>query len=221
MRFIVLCDEVDHGDIPLLTVPVATPDALFDTLWIPREVVVDYSLAELKVQPFCASLCTNQDLRTRAELVHERESNCNLATGLRSWRKTHTFFLLPTGVCLLRPFMVIHAAKQRNVVVLKADIQQQASQVLLRGNGLRKNHGLATATTVSTKIKHHTNRFLKRPRFRIVRERARACDEAFDAGQFVSEGFTIHWGRDFFGRFVDLILVLEISKHVHRRFVGV
>src|SRR5438034_10788913 len=118
MRFIVPCDEVDHGDIPLLTVAVAAPDALFDPLRIPRKVVVDYSLAELKVQPFCASLRANKDLGTRAKLVHERESHRNLATGLRSWRKTHTFFLLPEGVRLPRPIMVIHAAKQRNVFVL-------------------------------------------------------------------------------------------------------
>ena len=96
VRFIVPCDEVDHGDIPLLAVPMATPDALFDSLWVPRQVVVDDGLAELKVQPFCAGLRAHQDLRTRAEFVHERKSHGDLATGLR--RLAENGRLLPVAI---------------------------------------------------------------------------------------------------------------------------
>src|ERR1700693_4689506 len=80
MCLVVPCDEVDHGDIPLLAVPMATPDTLFDALWVPGQVIVDDRLAEWQVQPFCACLCAHEDLRTRAEFVHECKAHGDLAT---------------------------------------------------------------------------------------------------------------------------------------------
>jgi predicted dinucleotide-binding enzyme len=47
MRLIVPSDEIDHCDIALLAVPMAAPDALFDALRVPRQVVIDNGLAKL------------------------------------------------------------------------------------------------------------------------------------------------------------------------------
>src|ERR1700694_3791735 len=73
MRLIVPGDEVDHGDITLLAVPMTAPDALFNALRIPGQVIVDNRLAKLQVQPFCARLGTDENLRARAELVYKCE----------------------------------------------------------------------------------------------------------------------------------------------------
>jgi hypothetical protein len=40
-------DEIDHCDIALLAVTRAAPDALFDALRVPRQVVIDNGLARL------------------------------------------------------------------------------------------------------------------------------------------------------------------------------
>ena len=80
VRLVVPRDEVDHGDVALLAVPMAAADALLDALRVPRQIVVDDRLAELEVQPFRAGLGADEDLRTRAELVHEREPHGDLAT---------------------------------------------------------------------------------------------------------------------------------------------
>jgi hypothetical protein len=47
VRLIVPSDEIDHGDIALLAVTMAAPDALFDALRVPRQVVIDNGLAKL------------------------------------------------------------------------------------------------------------------------------------------------------------------------------
>src|SRR5260370_18250397 len=56
MRLVVPGDKIDHRDISLLAVPMAAPDPLFDSLWVPRQVVVDDGFANLQVQSFCAVL---------------------------------------------------------------------------------------------------------------------------------------------------------------------
>src|SRR5258705_12606184 len=109
MCFIVPRDEVDHGDIALLAVPVAAPDALFDPLRIPRKIVGDYGLAELEVQPFCAGLRANEDLRTCAKLGHEGEPHSNFASMPGSRRKAATCFFLPARLCSHPTTMVCHA----------------------------------------------------------------------------------------------------------------
>ena len=54
--FVVFGDEVNDRDVVCLTVSVAPSDSLLDPLRIPRKVVVDQSVTELKVQSFCAGL---------------------------------------------------------------------------------------------------------------------------------------------------------------------
>ena len=123
MGLVIPSDEVDHSDIALLAIAVASPDALFDALRVPRQIVVDYRLAELKVQTFCAGFGADENLRTCAELVYECEPDGNLAARLRTRRETGTFLFLPAGVGLLRTLVIVHAAEQRDVVVTQADRQ--------------------------------------------------------------------------------------------------
>src|ERR1035438_1467211 len=94
MGLVIPRDEVDHGDIPLLAIPMASPDALFDTLRVPRQIVVDYRLTELKVQTFCAGFGADENLRTCAELMYECEPDGNLTARLRTRRETGTLLRL-------------------------------------------------------------------------------------------------------------------------------
>src|SRR5277367_273723 len=111
MRLIVPGDEVDHGNIPLLAVPMTAPDALFNALRIPGQVIVDNCLAKLQVQPFRARLGADQNLRTGAELVHKCEPHSHLAARLSSRRKTGALLLLPPRKCLAGTLVIVDAAK--------------------------------------------------------------------------------------------------------------
>jgi hypothetical protein len=49
-RLIIRIDTINHQDIAHLSVPVAASDALFDTLGIPGEIIIDNNIAKLHVQ---------------------------------------------------------------------------------------------------------------------------------------------------------------------------
>src|SRR5580698_8300765 len=125
MRLVVPSNEIDHGNVALLAVPMASPDTLFDALRVPWQIVIDDRLAKLQVQALGAGLGAYEDLRTRAELVHEREPHGDLATGLGSLRKTGTFLLLPASERLLRTLVIVYAAEQGDVFLADANSQQQ------------------------------------------------------------------------------------------------
>ena len=127
MRFVVLRDEVDDGDVALLAVAVAAADALLDALRVPRQVVVDDRLAELEVQPLRAGLGADEDLRPRAELVDEREPDGDLAGRPRPRREVAPFLLEPAGVRLLRAVVIVVAAEQRDVFVARGRCRGAAS----------------------------------------------------------------------------------------------
>ncbi len=59
---VALVDEVDDDDIVLLSVSVATADALLDALRVPRQVIVDDQRAELQVDALGGGLGRHQDL---------------------------------------------------------------------------------------------------------------------------------------------------------------
>src|ERR1022692_4195038 len=123
MGLVIPRDEVDHCDIALLAIAVASPDALFDALRVSRQIVVDYRFTELKVQTFCAGFGADENLRACAELVYECEPDGNLAARLRTRRETGTLLFLPAYVCLLSTLVIIRPAEQRDVVVTQADRQ--------------------------------------------------------------------------------------------------
>src|ERR1035438_6281671 len=89
MGLVIPRNEVDHGDIALLAIPVAS----FDPLRVPRQIVVDYRLTELKVQALCAGFGADENLRTCAELVYECEADANVAAWLRTRRGPGPFLI--------------------------------------------------------------------------------------------------------------------------------
>src|SRR5271166_2538565 len=79
MGLVIPCDEVDHGDIALLAIPVASSNALFDALGVPGEIVVDYRFTELQVQALCAGFGADENLRTCTKFVYQREPDSHLS----------------------------------------------------------------------------------------------------------------------------------------------
>ena len=70
-RLVVKIDHVDHQDVVLLPVAMATADPLLDPLRIPRQIVVEDLVAELEVEPLRPRLRRDQDLRAGLELVNQ------------------------------------------------------------------------------------------------------------------------------------------------------
>ena len=66
-----LVKKVDNNDIVLLPIAVATADALFNTLRIPRQVVVHNQTAKLKIDALRRSLGSDEDARSIAEFLHD------------------------------------------------------------------------------------------------------------------------------------------------------
>src|SRR5262249_16633877 len=54
LGLVIASEKVDHRDVAPLAISMAAPDALLDTLRVPRQVVVDDGVAELEVEPLGA-----------------------------------------------------------------------------------------------------------------------------------------------------------------------
>ena len=61
VRFVFVVQEIHNNNIVFLPISMATPDSLFDTLRIPRQVVIDDERAELKVDSFSARFSGDHD----------------------------------------------------------------------------------------------------------------------------------------------------------------
>ena len=72
VRGVLAVEEVHDHHIVFLPVAMAAADALFDTLGIPRQVVIHHERAELKVDALRARLRGNHDLSLLAKIVHQR-----------------------------------------------------------------------------------------------------------------------------------------------------
>ena len=219
MRLVVPSDEIDHGDIALLAVTMAAPDALFDSLRVPRQIVIDNGLAKLQVQTFCARLGAYQHFRTRPKLVHEGKAYSNFATRPYSRRKPGSFLLLPPRECLLRTVVIVDATEQSDVILAEADIEKQMSQVFLRRDRFGENNGLAAAPTIPPQIQHHFDGFLERSRLRIIWKRPRTGYEILNAYKLGGKTGDINpWVRPL-GWFVHFVVILKVPEHVVRSFV--
>ena len=53
-------EEIEDNHVVLLTVAVATSNALFNALGVPRKVVIDHERAELEVHTFGSGFSGNQ-----------------------------------------------------------------------------------------------------------------------------------------------------------------
>src|SRR3989344_3151705 len=67
-----LVEEVHHHHVELLPVTVAASNALFNTLGIPRQIVVDYQVAELQVDALGGGFGRDQNRRLVTEILHQR-----------------------------------------------------------------------------------------------------------------------------------------------------
>jgi hypothetical protein len=152
--------------------------------------------------------------------VHEGKAHSNFATWPQARWKPRGFFLFPPRERLLGTFVIVDAAEEGDVVVLKADIQKQTPQVFLRRNRLSKDNGFAAAMTVTSQIQYHFDCILKRACLGIVWKRPCTSNEILNADQLGREACTINPRGWFFGRFVDFLLVLKVTENAAHSVVG-
>ena len=109
LRLVVAGNEINHGNVALLTVAMAASNALLDALRIPGQIVVDDRLAELQVQTLRAGLRADQDSRTGPELVHERQPQATSRLGMCLEEAGPSSCLHRQG--LLRAVVIVNAAE--------------------------------------------------------------------------------------------------------------
>jgi hypothetical protein len=71
LGFVVTCDKIDDCYGPLLAISVDSTDPLFDSLRIPRQVVVHERFAKLKIQALCTCFSTNKYAGSLFEFVNK------------------------------------------------------------------------------------------------------------------------------------------------------
>ena len=112
----------------LLTVTMATANALLYTLRIPRQVIVDDHGAELKIDAFRACLRGNHDAALLFEVLHQ----CGAGIGRARTTDTVSACMLchPSGVNLLGASIVVGAVEQNDTRRV-GRFGQQPKQVVL------------------------------------------------------------------------------------------
>ena len=114
--FIAAIDEVDHHDIVFLSVAMATTDALFDALRIPREVEVNDQRAELQVDAFGPRLGRDHDRAAFLEMLDQGGTGIG---GLRSRDLVRSFVTCqPILVDRLSTRIAIRAIKQHDALAI-------------------------------------------------------------------------------------------------------
>ena len=68
--FVATIQEIDHDNVVLLAVAMATANALLDALRVPGKVIVHDHGAELQVDAFCGRFRGDHDLPLFLEIVH-------------------------------------------------------------------------------------------------------------------------------------------------------
>ena len=199
LRQVALGQEADHGDAVLLAVAMHPADPLLDTLRIPRQVVVDHRVAELKVQPLGASFGRDEHPRPRGELVHQRQASRHLRAGTtrRRDRLAYLGFPLLQGSVNVRTAVV--AAKQRDVLRLKRMLEQQPSQVVLRGERLGEHYRFARFAGITLLVADDPERVEQLLRLAVVAERRRPGRKRLHDQEFCPHAVVAlrHW----FGRY--------------------
>jgi hypothetical protein len=93
--------------------------------------------------------------------MNECKPHSDFARRSSARRQITSFLINPACVRLSGPLAVVGASKQRHVLAAQANIQEQFSQVLLSGDGLREYDRFAAASTLATELQDDSNRVLK------------------------------------------------------------
>src|SRR5688572_13960863 len=121
-------------------------DALLNTLGVPRQVVVDEGLTELKIQTFSARLGAEKDPRTRAEFVYESKPKsdipCQRAALRRPSREVAGFFLLPERKRFLCTLAVVVTTKQSYLTVGDSCVDKEVPEKVLGSQRFCEDHDL-------------------------------------------------------------------------------
>ena len=123
---------------------MAAANALFDSLRVPRQVVIDDQRAELQVDTFGSRFSGDHDFRAGAVVLAEVVDQRGAAIHLRRAGDAIRAFVLfePALVDGGGVFVVVGAAEQHQLARVAVG-GEKAVQVLLRALGFREDDGLA------------------------------------------------------------------------------
>ncbi|MNL42185.1 hypothetical protein D3C87_1646270 [compost metagenome] len=78
VRLVPFVEEVHDNHVVRLPIPMASPDALLNSLGVPGKIVVDDLRTELKIDPLRRSLCGNHDRCVVTEFVNQCRAHIDL-----------------------------------------------------------------------------------------------------------------------------------------------
>ena len=136
--------EVDDHHVVALAVTVAAANALFDSLRVPRQVVIDDQRAELQVDTFGSRFSGDHDFRAGAVVLAEVVDQRGAAVHLRrAGDAIRAFVLFQPALVDGGGFLVGVGATEQHQFARVAVGGEKAVQVLLRAFGFREDDGLA------------------------------------------------------------------------------
>ena len=217
LRLVVPGEEVDDGDVALLSVAMATADPLLDPLRVPRQVVVDDGVAELQVQPLRPRLRRDHDDGAPTELVHQREAHGNRRARRPGAGAVSVAPRLQSGAS---PGRIVVAPEQGDVLVAQFRLfEQEPAQVILGRQGLGEDHHLAP---VRRPVHHHAHGLDETRRLAVPRQRAGTAHEVLDPREFVPDRLGLHRQRPHRRRghanavLFNVVLFLQVAHKLRR-----
>ena len=189
---VALVEKVNDHHIEPLAVAMAAANALFHTLRVPGQVVVDNEGAELQVHALGCGFGGNEDFRLLAEMVNERGAAVN------GWGARHTV----TAGVLSQPALVdaggrralVAAAEQCDFARVAVGFEV-AGQIVLRATGLREDHRLAGRTHGAHALKALLQRRQQRVGLLVFADVAGQSQVAVQLGQFLAHQGVVHRRR--------------------------
>src|SRR6218665_655998 len=184
--FVAAVDEVDDDDIVLLPVAVAAPDALFDALRVPGQVVVDDQRAKLQVDAFGAGLGGDHHRAALLEVLDQGGAG----VGGGGVCAAAPVALAPIPVDGLRPGIAVGAVEEHDACAI-AGVGHQGQQILLRAPGFGEDDGFLRGAKPLQFGEGALQRGQQCAAFGVVADAAGQRLEAPQFGDFIGDGVAL------------------------------
>ena len=139
---IAFVQKVDYDHIVFLTVTVTASDTLFNTLRIPRQIIVDYQRAELQVDTFSTCFCGNQDFRFFLETVNQSMAQHDSFTARGIYSCIQLIFCHVFGIDFFRFRITLASARETDYIPCVSILLQIVPQIFHGAAGFSKNNSL-------------------------------------------------------------------------------
>jgi hypothetical protein len=207
-----LVQEIDYDNIVLLAVTMAPPDALFDALRVPRQVIIDDERAKLKVHSFRGCLRREKDRCLVAKMLNQCGTNIDRPRPRRSSRA-----YVPCQPAFINPRGLVAAVGpiEHNNLAFVAMRFEESVQVILRSARLSKHEGLSRRACFRHLGKANVERFQKGLGFCVNRNATRARRQLPQKLDFLLQLLAI----DYRGTIFTILRGKVVRQNVIEQFV--